>query len=99
MGWFCYKLQNLLAIHQSLILNASALSKHLFVFLLSDKWSDSHSIESELSGILQVKIWEWAAVPFSRGFSQSRDETQVSCIAGGFLPAELPGKLSLIIGF
>ena len=27
---------------------------------------------------------EWVAFPFSRGFSQSRDQTQVSCIAGGF---------------
>ena len=26
----------------------------------------------------------WVAFPFSRGFSQPRDGTQVSCIAGGF---------------
>ena len=30
--------------------------------------------------------------PFSRGSSQPRDQTQVSCIAGGFLPAEPQGK-------
>ena len=34
-------------------------------------------------GILQARILEWVAVPFSRG-SQSRDRTQVSHIAGGF---------------
>ena len=28
---------------------------------------------------------EWVAVPFSRGSSHPRDQTQVSCIAGGFL--------------
>ena len=36
-------------------------------------------------GILQVRILEWVAIPFSRGFSQPSDQTQVSCIAGGFL--------------
>ena len=34
--------------------------------------------------ILQARILEWVAFPFSRGSSQSRDQTQVSCIAGGF---------------
>ena len=34
--------------------------------------------------ILQTRILEWVAVPFSRGSSQSRDWTQVSCIAGRF---------------
>ena len=37
-----------------------------------------------LSGILQARILEWVAVPFSRGSSQPRDQTQVSHIAGGF---------------
>ena len=36
-------------------------------------------------GILQARIMEWVAIPFSRGSSQPRDRTQVSCIAGGFL--------------
>ena len=35
-------------------------------------------------GILQARILEWVAVPFSRGFSQPRDQTQVSHIVGGF---------------
>ena len=35
-------------------------------------------------GILQARILEWVAFPFSRGSSQSRDRTQVSRIAGGF---------------
>ena len=35
-------------------------------------------------GILQARILEWVAIPLSRGCSQPRDETQVSCIAGGF---------------
>ena len=35
-------------------------------------------------GILQARILEWVAVPFSRGSSQPRDWTQVSCIADWF---------------
>ena len=35
-------------------------------------------------GILQVRILEWIAFPFSRGSSQPRDQTQVSRIAGRF---------------
>ena len=35
-------------------------------------------------GILQARILEWIAFPFSRGSSQPRDRTQVSHIAGGF---------------
>ena len=35
-------------------------------------------------GILQARILEWIALPFSRGSSQLRDRTQASHIAGGF---------------
>ena len=35
-------------------------------------------------GILQARILEWVAVPFSRGSSQPRDQTQVSHTADGF---------------
>ena len=40
--------------------------------------------EYTVHGILQARILEWIAIPFSRGSSQSRDLTQVSHIAGGF---------------
>ena len=32
-------------------------------------------------GILQARILEWGAFPFSRASSQLRDQTQVSCVA------------------
>ena len=35
-------------------------------------------------GILQTRILEWVAFPFSRESSQPRDWTQVSHVAGGF---------------
>ena len=37
-----------------------------------------------IHGIFQTRILELVAFPFSRGSSQPRDQTQVSCIAGGF---------------
>ena len=37
---------------------------------------------SSLHGILQARVLEWVAISFSRGSSQSRDRTWVSCIPG-----------------
>ena len=37
---------------------------------------------SSVHEILQVRILEWEAIPFSRGSSQPRDQTQVSHIVG-----------------
>ena len=42
-------------------------------------------IDYTVHGLLQAKILEWVAFPFSRGSSQSRDSTQVSHIASGFI--------------
>ena len=41
-------------------------------------------VDYTVHGILQARILEWAAFPFSRGSSQPRDRTQVSHIAGRF---------------
>ena len=41
-------------------------------------------MEYTAHGILQARILEWVAFPFSRGSSQPRVRTQVSRIAGGF---------------
>ena len=43
-------------------------------------------------GILQARILEWVAIPFSRGSSQPRNQTQVSHIAGGFFTSWAPGE-------
>ena len=39
---------------------------------------------SSVHGILQTRILEWVAMPFSGGFSQRRDRSCISCIAGRF---------------
>ena len=36
---------------------------------------------SAIHGIFQARILDWAAISFSRGSSQPRDRTRVSCIA------------------
>ena len=47
---------------------------------------------SSVHRILQARILEWFAIPFSRGSSQSRNQTRVSWIASGFFTTEPPGK-------
>ena len=37
---------------------------------------------SSVHGILWARILEWGAILFSRGYSQPRDQTHVSCILG-----------------
>ena len=49
--------------------------------------------QASQSGIFQARILEWVAMPSSRGSSQPRDQTHiscVSCIVGGFFTAEQP---------
>ena len=48
-----------------------------------------HTMDCNLPGssvheILQAGILKWVAIPFSRDSSQAMDQTQVSCIGGGF---------------
>ena len=45
---------------------------------------DYNSPGSSVHGIIQARVLEWVAIPFSRGSSQPRDRTRVSCIAGKF---------------
>ena len=49
-------------------------------------WSESYSVVSNymVHEILQARILEWVAFPFSRGSFRPRDWTQVSHIAGRF---------------
>ena len=70
------------------------------VRLCGSQWTAAH--QAPLSrGILQARILERAAMPSSsRGSSQPRDRTQVSCIAGRFfLPLSHQESLPWIILF
>ena len=55
----------------------------------------SDSLQPYVHGILQARILEWVAFPFSRGSSQPRDRTQVYCIAGGFFTTWATGKAQI----
>ena len=45
---------------------------------------DCSLLDSSVHRILQARLLEWVAIPFSREFSQPSDRTQVSYIAGRF---------------
>ena len=47
---------------------------------------------SSVQGILQVRILEWVAILFTRGFSPSRGWTWVSCIAARFFTIWATGE-------
>ena len=49
---------------------------------LCDPWTVGQQAPLSM-GILQARILERVAMPSSRGSSQPRDQTQISCIAGG----------------
>ena len=49
-------------------------------------------MDCTVHGILQARILEWVAFPFSRGTSQPKDQTQVSTLQADSFPAEPPGK-------
>ena len=48
---------------------------------------------SSVHGISQARILQQVAISFSRGSSQPRYRTHVSCTAGGVFTTEPPGKL------
>ena len=56
-----------------------------------------HPMDYTVHGILQARILEWVAVPFSRVSSQPRDQTQVSHIAGGFFYQLSHNKKSVFV--
>ena len=62
------------------------------IFLMWKCLSHAWLFVTPWTGILQARILERVAMPFSRGSSQPRDQTQVSHIAEDSLPAEPPGK-------
>ena len=67
------------------------LPDHLFLLLWKAKVKVTQSCTTLCSpkdyifhGIPQARIMEWVAIPFFKGSSQPRDQTQASHIAGGF---------------
>ena len=53
--------------------------------------------DSSVYGILQARILEWVAIPFSKVSSQPRNWTQVFCIAGRFFTIWATREASSIV--
>ena len=78
-------------LYHTLLISFSLVSCPL---LKKTKWSEVKVTQScptlcgpmdhTVHGILQARILEWVAFPFSRESSQLRDQTLVSCIVGRF---------------
>ena len=70
---------------------------HMYVHISEEKVTQScptlcNPMDYTVHEIFQARLLEWVAVPFSRGSSQPRDQTQVSDIARGFFTSWPPGK-------
>ena len=80
---------------------------YIYIYIFKLKLNLSHSVvlilcdpmDCSLPGypvhrILQARILEWVAVSSSRGSSRPRDQTCISCLAGGFFTTVPPGGQS-----
>ena len=73
-------------------------SENCVKVLVTQSWTtlcnllDCSQPGSSVHGILEAKILDWAAIPFSRGSSGPRDQTQVSRTAGRFSTLWAPRK-------
>ena len=82
-------------LHLSFTMKTCACVPHCFsrIRLCATLWTIA--CQAPLSmGTLQARMLEWGAMPSSRGSSQPRDRTQVSCIAGRFFTIWATGDLS-----
>ena len=66
------------------IVHACVLSRFSHDWLLTTLQPDCSPPGSSAHGILQARMLEWVAMPFSRESSRPRYQTFVSCIAGRF---------------
>ena len=72
---------NLISFSMSLLVSFSCIIDLQYCVSFFDLM-DYSTLVSFFHGILQGRILEWVATPFSRGSSQPRDRTWVSCISG-----------------
>jgi len=78
-----------LPFYNRMIIKATTYQHHYGVFESEVKVTQScltlcDPMDCTVHGILQARILEWVAFPFSRGSSHPRDQTQISHITGRF---------------
>ena len=66
------------------------------LFLTLGHSMDYRLPSSSVHVIFQARILEWVAIPFSRGSSQPRNQTQVFCITGGWILYHLSHRRTCI---
>ena len=57
---------------------------HIIVKVAKSHPTLCNPVDYTVPGILQARMLEWVALPFSRGSSQPRDRTHISRISGRF---------------
>ena len=78
--------------------NSSCKVLHVLCSCLVTQWAtlcdpmDCGPPGSSVPGILQARLLEWAAIPFSRAPSRSRGGPTSPSLSGGFFTIEPPGK-------
>ena len=55
---------------------------------------DCSPLSSSINGVSQAKVLEWVAISSSRGSSQPRDRTRVSCLSPTLQADSLPAEPS-----
>ena len=89
LWWYCLLIWNVI-LRGVVGLRCGYIYIYVKVKVLIAQWvslcdsMDCRLPDSSIHGILQARILEWVAIPFSKGSSRPRNLTQVSCIAGRF---------------
>ena len=78
----------------SRLVGACVLRRFRLVWLFGTPWTVAPQAPLSME-VLQARVLEWVAMPSSRGSSWPRDQTSISCLAGGFFTTDSPGKASL----
>ena len=76
-----YSRLSMCGIMQSVLFSSVQSLDHVRLF--ASLWTQSYQVPLSMV-FFQARVLEWVAISFSRGFSQSRDQTSISCIAGGW---------------
>ena len=106
--YFIFKLYNIVLVLPNIEMNPPEVYMYMYSFLFLNiiievKWKLLSHVWffvtpwTVVHRILQARIQEGVAFPFSRASSQPRDRTQVFCIAGGFITSWAPREAQILL--
>ena len=91
-NWSSFDIPKLILLHAQLDKASSACFDWCLKVKVLCRVRHCDRVDFRVHGILQVKIPEWVAIPFSRGSSKPRDWTQSSKLHADSLSAEPQGR-------